>query len=285
MIQPATLSFLRERYDIVYCDVWGVIRDGHRLLPPAIEALRAFRRSGGFVCLVSNSPSRAPAMAAMLQRMGMPADAVDAMVTSGDAIHAELAVRTPGKAFRVGPPDMDDDLYAGLEIEFTDLASADFIACTGPDDYWKGKPEDYRGMLETALERGLDLVCANPDIIVQAGDRLVYCAGAIARLYTQMGGRSIVAGKPHRPIYELARAAAEAAGRTVDLSRVLAIGDGPETDIAGACRTGIDSLYITEGIHGADIEGDSPVPETVADMLARYDVEATWMATALVWQA
>ena len=285
MIKSATLSSLRDRYDIVYCDVWGVIRDGRSLLPPAIEALQAFRRSGGFVCLVSNSPSRAPAMAAMLTRMGMPADAVDAMVTSGDAIHAELAMRTPGRALRIGPPDMDDDLYVGLEIEFTDLDAADFITCTGPDDYWNGKPEDYRGMLEAALARKLDLVCANPDIVVQAGDRLVYCAGSIARLYTQMGGRSIVAGKPHRPIYELARAAAEAAGRTVDLSRVLAIGDGPETDIAGACRMGLDSLYITAGIHGAEIDSDSPVAEAVAGMLARYKVEATWMASALVWQA
>tara|TARA_R110002096_G_scaffold318212_1_gene512623 strand:+ start:1272 stop:2144 length:873 start_codon:yes stop_codon:yes gene_type:complete len=280
--RPATLSQLRERYDVLYCDVWGVIRDGRRLLPAAVDALVKFRQSGGYVCLVSNSPQRARGLAAMLDQMGMPAGSVDAMVTSGDAIHAELAVRTPGRALRIGP-DGDDELYDGLEIEFTGIEDAQFITCTGPDDYWNGKPEDYRAVLETALERDLDLVCANPDIVVQSGDRLIYCAGAIARLYTQMGGRSIVAGKPHQPIYALARAEAEAAGRVVDMGRVLAIGDGPETDIAGAVRIGIDALFVADGIHGADLNSDSLESEAVAGMLSEYGVSARWWAPKLVW--
>lgn len=282
MTQPATLSSLRDRYDVLYCDVWGVIRDGRSLLPAAVDALVRFRRSGGFVCLVSNSPQRARGLAAMLDRMGMPAGSLDAMVTSGDAIHAELAVRTPGRALRIGP-DGDDDLYAGLEIEFTGIEEAQFISCTGPDDYWNGKPEDYRDVLDAALARDLDLVCANPDIVVQSDDRLIYCAGAIARLYTQMGGRSIVAGKPHRPIYALARAKVEAAGRAFDPERVLAIGDGPETDIAGALRAGVDALFIADGIHGADLNDDSLEFEAVADVLNSYGVQARWWAPRLVW--
>ncbi len=282
MTQPATLSSLRDRYDVLYCDVWGVIRDGRSLLPAAVDALVRFRRSGGFVCLVSNSPQRARGLAAMLDRMGMPAGSLDAMVTSGDAIHAELAVRTPGRALRIGP-DGDDDLYAGLEIEFTGIEEAQFISCTGPDDYWNGKPEDYRDVLEAALARDLDLVCANPDIVVQSDDRLIYCAGAIARLYTRMGGRSIVAGKPHRPIYALARAKVEAAGRAFDPERVLAIGDGPETDIAGALRAGVDALFIADGIHGADLNNDSLESEAVADVLNSYGVQARWWAPRLVW--
>lgn len=280
--QPANLSRLRDRYDVLYCDVWGVIRDGRSLLPAAVDALVRFRRSGGFVCLVSNSPQRARGLAVMLDQMGMPAGSVDAMVTSGDAIHAELALRTPGRALRIGP-DGDDDLYDGLEIEFTGIEDAQFISCTGPDDYWNGKPEDYRAVLETALARDLDLVCANPDIVVQSGDRLIYCAGAIARLYTAMGGRSVVAGKPHRPIYALARTKVEASGRAFNPKRVLAIGDGPETDIAGALRADVDALFIAEGIHGADMNSDSPDFEAVADILGNYDVTARWWAPKLVW--
>ncbi|WP_417489246.1 TIGR01459 family HAD-type hydrolase [Maricaulis sp.] len=280
--RPATLSQLRDRYDVLYCDVWGVIRDGRRLLPAAVDALVRFRQSGGYVCLVSNSPQRARGLAAMLDQMGLSGGSVDAIVTSGDAIHAELAARTPGRALRIGPED-DAGLYEGLAIEFTGIAQADFISCTGPDDYWNGKPEDYRAVLEAALERDLDLVCANPDIVVQSGDRLIYCAGAIARLYTQMGGRSIVAGKPHRPIYQLARSKAEASGRVFDPRRVLAIGDGPETDIAGAVRVGIDALFVADGIHGADLNSDSLNSETVAGMLDGYGVHTRWWASRLVW--
>jgi HAD superfamily hydrolase (TIGR01459 family) len=281
--QPACLSQLRDRYDVLYCDVWGVIRDGRALLPAAIDALVRFRRSGGYVCLVSNSPQRASGLAASLKQMGLPDAAIDEIATSGDAIHTELVARTPGRALRIGPEG--DELYQGLDADFVDVGSADFIACTGPDDYYNGKPEDYRAVLEVALERDLDLVCANPDIVVQSGDRLVYCAGAIARLYTQMGGKSIVAGKPHRPIYELARAKLEASGRTFDAQKVLAIGDGPETDIAGAARIGIDALFVADGIIGANLNSDSLDSGTVADMLSEYGVQARWWAPSLVWSA
>jgi HAD superfamily hydrolase (TIGR01459 family) len=276
------LGQLRDHYDILYCDVWGVIRDGHALLPDAVAALQEFRRAGGAVCLVSNSPRRSPSLASMLGQMGLPDDATDAMVTSGDAIHAELVARTPGKAWRIGP-DHDLGLYDGLDIAFTDVGEADFISCTGPDDYWNGRPEDYADRLAVARERGLDLVCANPDIVVQAGDRLIFCAGAIARLYREMGGRSVVAGKPHTPIYDLARGALEAAGRAVEPARVLAIGDGPETDIAGADRIGVDALFIAEGILGADMESDGFDTEAVARALEGYGVSARWMAPRLVW--
>ena len=286
MTQPARLSDLRNRYDVLYCDVWGVIRDGRALLPEAVEALRQFRKGGGAVCLVSNSPRRHRSLERFLAGMGLPADATDAMVTSGDAIHAELVARTPGKAWAIGP-DGDHGLYEGLDIDFTDVEHADFITCTGPDDYWNGTPDDYAGRLETALERGLDLVCANPDIVVQAGDQLVWCAGAIARLYRQMGGTSVVAGKPHKPVYDLARQALEAKGIAVDLQRVLAVGDGPETDIAGAMRIGVDALFIAEGILGTDPDaqenGDGFDGEAVARALEGYGVSARWLAPKLVW--
>lgn len=278
----ATLGPLRDRYDTLYCDVWGVIRDGSDLLPPAVDALMRFRAGGGRVCLVSNSPRRSSSLVHFLADMGLPDAATDAVVTSGDAIHRQLVKRTPGRAFNIGP-ERDGSLYAGLDLEFTDIEQADFISCTGPDDYFNGRPEDYDAVLRRALERGLDLVCANPDIVVQSGNRLVFCAGAIARYYREMGGTSIVAGKPHRPIYRLAKRALEAKGFEVDLDRVLAIGDGPETDVEGASRAGVDCLFIADGILGETLNGGRLDVETAAAALKDYGVSSRYVADRLTW--
>jgi HAD superfamily hydrolase (TIGR01459 family) len=278
----ATLGPLRDRYDTLYCDVWGVIRDGTDLLPEAVEALIRFRETGGRVCLVSNSPRRSSSLAHFLTDMGLPDEATDAIVTSGDAIREDLVKRSPGRALNIGP-ERDGSLYEGLALEFTGIEDADFISCTGPDDYLNGRPEDYDAVLARALDRGLDLVCANPDIVVQSGNRLIFCAGAIARHYRRMGGTSIVAGKPHRPIYALARAALEARGFAVDLTRVLAIGDGPETDVEGATRAGVDCLFIADGILGETLDGGRLDVETAAAALKDYGVTARYVADRLTW--
>lgn len=284
MTEPVYLSDLRSRYDALFCDVWGVIRDGRALIPEAVTALQRYREAGGVVCLVSNSPRRGYDLTDRLREMGFPDDAFDAVVTSGDAIHEELQARCPGKALIIGT-DFDESLYEGLDLEPVGIEDADFISCTGPDDYWNGKPEDYRALLERALERDLDLVCANPDIVVQAGDQLIYCAGAIARLYREMGGRSIVAGKPHRPIYRLARHALSAMGSPVTDDRILAVGDGPETDLEGAKRAGVDALFIADGILGGDLESRDFDPEAIAAALAGYGATAQWVAPRLLWHA
>ena len=282
MTNPTPLQPLRDLYDTLFCDVWGVIRDGRALLPDAVFALQEFRKAGGAVCLVSNSPQRSPGLERQLAQMGLPRDAYDTAVTSGDAIHAELEKRTPGSAWRIGPAH-DYGLYEGLDMPEADVDDADFITVTGPDDYWNGTPEDYRGRLEIALSRGLDLVCANPDSVVQSGEQVVFCAGAIARLYRQMGGTSIVAGKPHRPIYTHAENALARAGLECQLERVLAVGDGPETDIAGAMRIGVDALFIGGGILETELDGDGFDPVQVSRQLAGYGVEAKWMAPRLSW--
>lgn len=282
MTQIATLSTLSDRYDTLFCDVWGVIRDGRALLPAGVEALVRFREQGGVVCLVSNSPQRHYDLDAQLSGMGFPAEGRDAVVTSGDAIHEELLKRTPGRARRIGT-ELDTSLYAGLDLEFVDIENADFLSVTGPEDYWNGTPEDYRAELERALERGLDLVCANPDMVVQAGDQLVYCAGAIARLYRSMGGTSVIAGKPHRPIYRLAEQALADIGRPVDRARTLVVGDGPETDLEGASRIGVDALFIADGILATDTEAGGFDPAAIAEILAGYGTAAKWAAPRLVW--
>ncbi|WP_420431179.1 TIGR01459 family HAD-type hydrolase [Hyphobacterium sp.] len=275
------LSDILEQYSALFCDVWGVIRDGHALLPDAISALQQARMAGRGVVLVSNSPRPSADLAQQLAYMGAPDDAWDAIVTSGDATRFALAERAPGPFLKIGPAGRDDQLYDGLGLEFVSAEAAHAIVCTGPSGEFGWEPEDYRGMFERMVARDLELVCANPDIVVQVGDELVWCAGALARLYRELGGTSIISGKPHKPIYELGYAALARSGWSEPRDSVLAIGDGPETDIAGARRMGIDSLFIGDGILGSEISGAGI--GAAEDALAAYGVAADWYAPHLIW--
>lgn len=276
------LSDLAADYDALLCDVWGVIRDGRSLVPEALDALAQFRRQGGAVVLLSNSPRRAASLKSFLAQMGAGEDQFDDAVTSGDAIHAELSTRAPGPAFKLGP-DWDDPLYEGTGLEFAELKDAAFISCTGLYDYETETPDEYEDLLREAQLRRLPMVCANPDIVVQVGDRLLYCAGALAKMYEEMGGEVILAGKPHPPIYDLAYAKIEAArGEPVDKSRILAIGDGPGTDIAGAQREGVDALFIAGGIVADRFEGGFSEAKA-RDVLAEDGLSARFCAPRLVW--
>lgn len=268
---PARLGQLAGRYDAILCDVWGVIRDGESLIGPALDALIRFREQGGQVCLVSNSPRRSLSLEHFLKGMGAPDGVWDAAVTSGDATHALLTGFGKGPAYKLGP-DFDDPIYAGTQLEFSALQDARLISCTGLIDYQTETPEDYAGLLEEAAALGLPMVCANPDIVVQGpGGRLLYCAGALAEAYEKLGGTALYAGKPHAPIYELAyQALAGLSGETPPKARILAIGDGPATDLAGANREGLDCLFITGGINSGEIswpDGRSP----------------RWQAPELIW--
>ena len=270
-VEPARLSALRTHYDAILCDVWGVIRDGDTLIAPALEALSRFRAEGGKVCLLSNSPRRSGSLHNFLKGMGAPDGVWDAAVTSGDATHALLSRMAPGPAYKLGP-DFDDAIYAGTGLEFAALQNAKLVSCTGLVDYLTETPEDYAGLLEEAAALDLPMVCANPDIVVQGpGGRLLYCAGALAEAYEALGGTALYAGKPHAPIYELAyEALARLSGETPPKARILAIGDGPATDLAGANREGLDCLFITGGINSGEISWpDSRGPR--------------WQAPDLVW--
>lgn len=269
------------RYTAVFCDVWGVIRDGHSLLPGAIKALQHTRELGLPVVLVSNSPRPAHDVSRQLSLMGAPDNAWDSIVTSGDATRIALDEYAPGPFFKIGPPGGDDVLYEGLDIEFADADAATAIICTGLTGALGREPDDYRGLFERLVQRNLPMICANPDIVVQVGDELVWCAGALARLYRELGGKSVIAGKPHKPIYDLAYQALREAGWQDDASTVLAIGDGPETDLAGAVRIGVDSLFIGDGILGGDINASDP--GAVRKLLAQYKAEATWFSPRLIW--
>ena len=273
---------IADRYDAVLCDVWGVVHNGRQAYPAACAALQRLKRAGKHVILITNVPKPRGPIPGQLDRAGVPRDAWDAIVTSGDAIRAELAQRAPGPMFKIGPDDYDRTLWEGLGLAQAPLSEAAFFAISGlnRDDE---TPADYAGVLREAKARDLDFICANPDIVVQHGNRMIWCAGAIARDYEAIGGKVIMAGKPFPPIYELARKELAAiAGREIKPARILCIGDGVVTDIAGANAQGLDSLFIAAGIHGEALWTNGELdPAKVDAALAAEDTRATYAMAAL----
>lgn len=273
---------IADRYDAVLCDVWGVIHNGRQAYPAACAALQRLRSVGTHVILITNVPKPRGPIPGQLDRVGVPRDAWEAIVTSGDAIRAELAQRAPGPMFKIGPDDYDRTLWEGLGLDQAPLTEAAFFAISGlnRDDE---TPEDYARVLREAKARDLDFICANPDIVVQHGNRMIWCAGAIARDYKALGGNVIMAGKPFAPIYDLARKELAAiAGREIEAARILCIGDGVVTDIAGANAQGLDSLFIAAGIHGETLWTNGKLDPAKVDIaLAEENVRATYAMAAL----
>jgi HAD superfamily hydrolase (TIGR01459 family) len=256
-------STLVTGYDLVLSDVWGVVHNGIAAYPEAGDALNRFRRGGGTVVLVSNSPRPGKPVMRQLDQFGVSRSAYDAVVTSGDVTRGLLEQRPGARVFHIGP-ERDLSIFEGLPIRFTALEEADCVVCSGLFDDESETPENYRPLLDQMRARDLLMICANPDVVVERGDKLVYCAGAIADLYATLGGAVIYAGKPHRPIYDLALAkSAELRGSDVDLARVLAIGDSVRTDFKGSLALGIDCLFVTAGIHAEEL-GDRNDPDLVA---------------------
>jgi HAD superfamily hydrolase (TIGR01459 family) len=243
--------------DVLLSDIWGVVHNGLVSFPEACEALRTFRSQGGTVILITNAPRPADSVQRQLRKLGVADDVCDAIVSSGDLTRHFVAEHAAAgqTVYWIGP-ERDSSIYRGLDPVFAPLQQADYIVCTGAFDDEIETAEDYRAMMSEARHRNLTLVCANPDIVVERGDRLVICAGAIAELYREMGGEVIFYGKPHRPIYERALAlAAERRGAATPLKRVLAIGDSVRTDLAGAQGFGIECLFVMRGIHAGEFEG------------------------------
>jgi HAD superfamily hydrolase (TIGR01459 family) len=253
--------------DVVLSDIWGVVHNGLEAFPDACEALHTFRTQGGTVILITNAPRPADSVQRQLRKLHVPDDTYDAIVSSGDLTRLYVAAHPGRKLFWLGP-ERDGSIYRGLDAVLAQLEEASYIVCTGLLDDETETAEDYRGMMLQARERALPLICANPDIVVERGDRLIYCAGAIAELYRELGGEVIFYGKPHRPIYERAmELAAGQRGRKQPLNRVLAIGDSVRTDLAGAHGFGIDCLFVTRGIHAEEFAGvDQLDPASVKEL-------------------
>jgi HAD superfamily hydrolase (TIGR01459 family) len=246
------LGGLAGRYDAVVSDVWGVLHDGLSAFPDACAALARFRAERGPVVLLSNAPRPGDAVAAQLDQLGVPRKAWDAIVTSGDLVRAHLAADPWQWVCRVGPA-VHNVTFAGLDLTFCDVEEADLLVVTGLIDDETETAEHYRPLLERALEYEVPLACANPDIVVERGEKLIPCAGAVAAIYEAIGGEVIWLGKPWPVAYEAALARLhEAAGGAVPASRVLAIGDAIRTDLAGAKAAGLDAMFIAGGIHAAE---------------------------------
>jgi HAD superfamily hydrolase (TIGR01459 family) len=253
--------------DVVLSDIWGVVHNGLVAFPEACEALHIFRKQGGTVILITNAPRPADSVQRQLRKLSVADDIYDAIVSSGDLTRHFVADHPGRKMFWIGP-ERDSSIHRGLDPVIAPLEAADYIVCTGLFDDETESAEDYRDMMLQARARKLPLICANPDIVVERGDRLIYCAGAIAELYRELGGEVIFYGKPHRPIYERAMAlATERRGHAAPLDRVLAIGDSVRTDLTGALGFGIDCLFLTRGIHSEEFEGiDQLDPASVKEL-------------------
>jgi HAD superfamily hydrolase (TIGR01459 family) len=271
------LSAIAADYDAVLCDVWGVLHNGIRAHVAACDALRTFRESRGRVILLSNAPRPASDIENQFPKFGVPFDCYDTIVTSGGAARADLARRAAQHRlalFHLGP-ERDRNLYAGLDVTLGDLAAAEIVLCTGPFNDEAETPDDYRAMLAEMNSRDLTMLCANPDLVVQRGGRLVYCAGSLARAYQALGGDVVYYGKPHLPIYDVARAVSGGA------RRMLMIGDGLVTDVKGANAAGIDALFIADGVHGEDVREFTQAH--MAELFAAAGVHARAAMRALVW--
>jgi HAD superfamily hydrolase (TIGR01459 family) len=272
-------------YDVLLSDVWGVVHNGVAAAPEACDALTRFREQGGSVVLITNAPRPGEVVARFtLDRLGVPRAAYDGIISSGDVTHALIAARAGLRVFHIGP-ERDVALFEGLDAPMAALEKADYVVCSGLSDDTVETPQDYHDLIERMRRRALPMICANPDIVVERGNQLVYCAGAIADLYAATGGAVVYAGKPHRPIYEQALRIAEAArGRPPAPERVLAIGDSVRTDLKGAAAFGIDCLFVTAGIHAEELGGrDNPDSDALADIFSAAGLFPKAVMRRLVW--
>ena len=279
----AGLSDIAPDYDAVLCDVWGVVHNGREGFQPAVRALREFRRRGPVV-LITNAPVRKDRVTRLFPGLGVPDDCFDDVVSSGDATRNELKRVAPGPVYRIEFKE-DRGLYEGLPLQFSDDPSvAKVISCTSLREYPHGTPEPYREELKRLAGHGLPMICANPDVQFRHGDRLVWSAGSLAKIYEEEGGKVIRPGKPDEPIYRLAmERVAALAGKGVAAARTLCIGDGPATDVLGATRQGMDALFIGGGIHGhAMSEGDGFL-ESAQAVLVAEGVAAKYAMPELAW--
>jgi HAD superfamily hydrolase (TIGR01459 family) len=255
---------LARGYDVLLCDIWGVVHNGVAAFAEACEALSRFRSSGGTVILVTNAPRASEAVVRILDRMNVSHAVYDAIVSSGDVTRGIVARRSGQRVFHLGP-ERDHSIFTGLEVTFAPLEVADYVVCSGLFDDTAETPDSYRDMLAAMRGRALFMVCANPDVVVERGDTLVYCAGALADAYAALGGDVLYCGKPHAPIYDMALATAASlrGGRIPSRDRVLAIGDSVRTDLKGAAAFGLDVMFVTSGLH-AEHYGSRAAPDMQA---------------------
>jgi HAD superfamily hydrolase (TIGR01459 family) len=285
--QIGGLSEISDRYEAILCDIWGVLHNGLTSFAEASEALVSFRRRGGAVVLISNAPRPSSPIERQVLKLGVSPDAFDAVVTSGDVTIGLMEQRAGEQLLHIGP-ERDLPLFdaateqIGARPRLVPLEEAQYALCTGLRSDETETVDDYQSELEAMLARGIAMICANPDIVIHRGDALIYCAGALARRYEDLGGSVIYAGKPYGPIYDRALARAERARRApIDKSRVLAIGDGMKTDIIGAAQAELDVLFVTGGIHRSLHKENLTSPADPIELRRLYDDNEVWPVAAI----
>jgi HAD superfamily hydrolase (TIGR01450 family) len=269
------LNDIVQHYDVILCDVWGVLHNGVSAFIDASLALRDAREAGLTVVLITNSPRPSRDVVQQLTSLGVIDNAYDRIVTSGDVTRGLIA-EGPKKIYFIGA-ERETTLLEGLDVVTVGEDEAEAVLCTGFVDDETETPDMYRPALERLAGRNLPMICANPDLMVERGHRIIPCAGALAALYEQLGGKTRIAGKPHKPIYAAAFAAAEAERGSFDRARVLAIGDGMPTDVAGAISEGLELLYISAGIHASEyMDGPWTDEAKLAAFLERNEARPRW---------
>ncbi len=285
--QISGLSAISDRYDAILCDIWGVLHNGVASFAAASDALGSFRRRGGAVVLISNAPRPSPPIQRQVLKLGVSPEAFDTVVTSGDVTIGLMQAQAGDQVLHIGP-ERDLSLLdavaeaTGARPKLVSLEDAQYALCTGLRHDETETVEDYEPELRAMASRGMTMICANPDIVIHRGDTLIYCAGALARRYEELGGSVIYAGKPYAPIYDRALALAEQVrGARVDKHRVLAIGDGMRTDILGASRAGLDALFVTGGIHRSLHKETPESPADPIELQRLYDESDVWPVAAI----
>ncbi len=279
-----SIAPLSSRYDLWLCDIWGVMHNGERAFAAAGAACRHFRAAGGTIVLISNSPRLRQGVAQQLEMLNVAADAWDGLVTSGDVTRGLLEKNRDRKLFHLGP-ERDRGTFEGLELDFASPEHADLVICSGLYDDTLETPDDYGELLGLLAARKLPMICANPDLMVERGNRLVYCAGALAAAYEKLGGDVTYTGKPHPPIYDMAfELAATLRGEAIARERVIAIGDGLKTDMEGAAKAGVDALFVASGLHLAQAGGDgSADAEAITELFTGTTMQPVAAQARLVW--
>jgi HAD superfamily hydrolase (TIGR01459 family) len=289
-----TLAGLRDlagRYDALLCDVWGVLIDGKKHFPKAADALRRFRAGGGCVVLITNASRPDAEVRRQLLGFGLPEDAFDDLVSAGELTLREIVARKGQACYHLGPP-RDDGLFEeagrrlGAPVKKVGPEEADYVVCTGLFAEREEIPQDYDDRLAALRARNLTMLCANPDIVVAIGEDIVYCAGALAERYAAMGGAVSMFGKPHPPIYAAARERVAALrGRPVETSRIVALGDGAFTDLAGAARAGLDCVFVTDGVHREELlpSADGVDVPALERLIARAGARPVALAREVFW--
>ena len=285
--QIVGLSEISDHYDVILCDIWGVLHNGVASFTQASDALVLFRRRGGAVILISNAPRPSPPITRQVLKLGVSPDAFDAVVTSGDVTIGLMEQQSGDQVLHIGP-ERDLTLLdavaeaSGARPKLVSLEDAQYVLCTGLRNDEIETLDDYQSELQAMSIRGMAMICANPDIVIHRGDTLIYCAGALARRYEELGGSVVYAGKPYTPIYDRALALAEQIrGASIEKPRVLAIGDGMRTDIVGAARAGLHGLFVTGGIHRSLHKETLESPADPIELQKLYDENEVWPVAAI----